>query len=251
MKLAAGAFTLAFAFPLLAQEDAALKQAVKKFESDISRSGAKTDEKVAAVVELAKFRNPSIAKTLAPLLSRDCLEVRVVVARELAKFQGVEAAADALLSGLRSRPNAAAKMTQVRIMAIRGLGELKSKAAAADVDRLIEDKEIWVAKAAIDAAGKIRVKSSVLALIVALRRIDGPAGMTALPANPLEAELSETNLQSILKEEVLQTKPKTERELLKEPLHAALKSITQQAFATAKEWEGWWSKNKATFQVAE
>lgn len=251
MKLAAGALTLAIAFPLCAQEEAALKQALRKFHDDITRGGAKTDEKIAAIVELAKFRSPLIVKTLSPLLSKDRLEVRVVVARELAKFQGVDGAGEALHCALRSRPNATAKMAQVRIMALRGLGELKARAASADVDRLIEAKEIWVAKAAIDASGKIRVRTSVQPLILALRRIEGPAGMTALPANPLEAELSEANLQSILREEVLQTKPKTERELLKEPLRAALKSITRQAFATVKEWETWWAKNKATFQVAE
>jgi hypothetical protein len=136
-------------------------------------------------------------------------------------------------------------------MALRGLGELKTKDAAADVDRLVEDKEIWVAKAAVDAAGKIRVRTSVAPLIAALRRIEGPSGMNALPSNPLEAELSESNLQGILKEEVLQTKPKTERELLKDPIRAALKSITQQDFATVKEWEAWWAKSKATFQVPD
>jgi HEAT repeat protein len=252
VKLAAGAFcVVALALPLHARDDAALKQALKRFNDDYYRAGAKLDEKIAAVVELAKFRSPLAAKALASLLTRDALQVRLVAARELAKFQGVDGADGALLGALRSKANGGQKMTQVRIMALRGLGELKTKDAAADVDRLVEDKEIWVAKAAVDAAGKIRVRTSVAPLIAALRRIEGPSGMNALPSNPLEAELSESNLQGILKEEVLQTKPKTERELLKDPIRAALKSITQQDFAAVKEWEAWWAKSKATFQVPD
>jgi HEAT repeat protein len=142
-------------------------------------------------------------------------------------------------------------MAQVRIMALRGLGELKVRAAAADIDRLVEDKEIWVAKAAIDAAGKIRVRTSVQPLIAALRRIEGPSGANALPVNPLEAEFPEVTVKNILKEEVLEQKPKTERELLKEPILAALKSITQQAHVAARDWEAWWAKSKATFQVPD
>lgn len=251
MKVVAGAFAVVLALPLCAQEDAALKQAVRKFQDDFYRSGAKTDEKIAAVVELARFRSPSIVKHLSPLLIRDSLQVRIVVARELARFQGVDGADDALLGALRARANLAPKMAQVRIMALRGLGDLKARAAAADVDRLVEDKEIWVAKAAVDAAGKMRVRTSVQPLLAALRRIEGPSGTNALPVNPLEAEFPEVTVQNILKEEVLQSKPKTERELLREPILAALKSITLQAFATAKEADAWWAKNKATFQVAE
>lgn len=251
MKLAAGAFSFALALSLHAQEDAALKQAVRKFNDDFYRNGAKLDEKIASVVELARFRSPSVVKALSPLLGRETLQVRIVVARELARFQDVDGAGDALLGALRSRANAGSKMSQVRIMALRGLGELKMRGAAADVDRLIEDKEVWIAKAAVDAAGKVRVRTSVAPLLHALRRIEGPSGTNALSVNPLEAEFPEVTVQNILKEEVLQSKPKTERELLREPIQAALKSITQHAFATVKEWEAWWAKSKATFQVAD
>ncbi len=251
MRVLAGALAFGLAMSLHAQDEAALKQALRSFQDDYYRAGAKVDEKIAAVVELSRFRTPLIVKTVSPLLLRDAVQVRVVVARELAKFQGVDGADGALLGALRSRSNATPKAAQVRIMALRGLGELKARGAAADVDVLISDKEVWVAKAAVDAAGRIRVRSSVAPLVAALRRIEGPSGANRLPLNPLEEELPELTVKNILREEILKQKPEVERELLKEPILAALKSITQQAFATAKDWEAWWAKNKATFQVAE
>ena len=42
---------------------------------------------------------------------------------------------------------------------------------------------------------------------------------------------------------------KTEREILRDPVMAALKSITRQNFGTHSEWSRWWVNSRRRFEV--
>jgi HEAT repeat protein len=253
VKLASGAslFLLVTvnAYP---QEDKVLQQALKKFQDDYARPNAGDDERIQAVLGVAQYKHEKIAKALAPLLTKASYDVRIVVARELGKFQGVEAAGRTLQSALGSGSNATRKMMGVRITVLRGLGALRFREAATDVDRLIDDKEVWIAKAAIDASGKIRVRTSVDPLIKSLRRIEGPEGDREFAVDLLEGALPPLTSGDIIRREIKdQVKSTSEREFLKEPILTALKSITRHDATLAKDWESWWRKNKATFKVAD
>ena len=252
MKLAAGCFVLLSSVPVLCQDETVLRDALRKFSEDFSRSGAGDEEKIAAVKALAQYRTDQVVRTLSPALTHGSVKVRMAVAREMGGFQSVPAAPEALVAALKTYETSGKKTDGIRILSLRSLGQLKAKEAAPEVDRLIGDRSQWVSKAAVDASGLIRSKTSIEPLVKALRRIEGPEGNGEIGVNPLLDELPPVSLQAIVKQSVVEkVRPPSERDVLTEPIAGALKSITRTSCSGAKEWESWWSKNKATFKVPE
>lgn len=250
MNLAAGAVALVLAFAGPKAQDPAVRTALKKFEDEFFRLGAKPDAKIQAIIALAVHKNEHVVKALSPVFSRDTAAVRIVAARELARFAMVPQAGQALLSALRNSANGGNKFIAVRIMLIRSLGDLRVKDAAVEVERYIEDKHIWLAKAAVDASGKIRSKEAIDTLIGALKRIEGPMGDAQVALNPLVDAFKEVTISGILGNDAAD-RPVSERDFLKQPINEALRSITRVPYTTSKEWDGWWKANKATFDVRE
>jgi len=240
------------ALPAHSGDDQVIQDALRKFNDEFTRPGAGNDEKIGAIRALAQYHNDRVVKALSPSLSRGSLQVRMSVAHELGGFLGVPAAPEALVVALRAYETSGRKTDGIRIHALRSLGQLKARDAAPDVDKLILDKSHWVQKAAIDAAGLIRVRSSIEPLIKALRRVEGPDGNGEIAVNPLLDELPPVTVAGIIKSTIVeQARPKSERDVLAEPILTSLKGITRATFASAKDWEGWWSKNKPTFKVPE
>jgi HEAT repeat protein len=229
-------------------QDPVVKQALARFDSDFHRSGAKTDQKIAAVLAVCVHKQEAVVKAIAPSLSRENVPVRIAIARELSRFLAVPGAAPALLVALRNGANGGNKFAPVRIMLLRALGDHRYKEAATEVDKFVDDRDIWVAKAAIDAAGKIRERSSIEPLISQLKRIEGPMGDGEPSINPLWEALKEVTIGGLVEGG---NKPMSERELLKNPILASLRNITRQTFMTGKDWDGWWKTNKGSFKVAE
>jgi hypothetical protein len=229
-------------------QDPVVKQALARFDSDFHRSGAKVDQKVAAVLAVCVHKQEAVVKVIAPAMSRDVLAVRIAVAKELARFLAVPGAPAALHTALRNGANGGNKFAPVRIMLLRALGDHRYKEAAADVDNLIDDRDLWVAKAAIDAAGKIRERSSIEPLIDQLKRIEGPMGDGEPAVNPLFEALRDVTIAGLTEN---REKAPSERDLLKNPILSSLRNITRQTFVNAKDWEGWWKANKGSFKVAE
>lgn len=252
MKLAAGVFIVFVALPAHSQDDKALQDALRKFGDDFTRAGAGDADKIAAVRTLAQYKSERTARALTPSLTRGSVKVREAVARELGNFHNVDGVPDSLIFALKTYESTGKKTNGIRIHALRSLGQLKAKDAAPEVDKLIGEKDSWISKAAVDAAASIRVKSSIDPLIRALRRVEGPDGNGEISINPLLEELPPVTVPAIVKNAVLlQAKPKSERDILAEPIHGALKAITRTSFKTSKDWDGWWSKNKSTFKVTE
>jgi hypothetical protein len=231
-------------------QDPATKAALKKFEEDFYRNGAKPEQKIQAVLALCVHKNEHTAKALNNLFSRDHGAVRIVAARELGRFGNVPQAGQVLYAALRNSANGGNKYAAVRVQLLRGLGELKVKDAAQEVDRMIEDKNVWIAKAAIDAAGKIKNKKSVDVLIDALKRIEGPMGDAHVALNPLIDAFKEITMGGLLGADGNE-RAANERELLKQPINTALGQITRMPYSSFKEWDAWWKSNKSTFEVRE
>ena len=230
------------------QDDKAFLPAIKKFREDYYKAGAKDDDRIAAINYLAQHRHERIVAELTPLLTEASLPVRMITARMLSQFSGVDAAARELLNSLKSQANSGKKQACVRIEILRALGNLHYKPAGAEVAKLVDDREVWVAKAAIDACGRIRAPEAIEPLLRALRRIEGVAGDSEV--YPLDDILEGVSRKSIFKPDAKQKRP-TEREVLKEPILSALNSITKESFPVGKDWDSWWLKNKATFRVPE
>jgi len=229
-------------------QDPAVKAALVKFDSEFHRSGAKTDQKIAAVLAVCVHKQDVVVKAVGPSLSRENVQVRIAIARELGRFLAVPGAPQSLLTALRGGANNGNKFSPARIMILRGLGDHRFKDAAADVEKCVDERDVWVAKAAIEAAGKIRERSSIEPLIEQLKRIEGPMGDGEPAVNPLFEALKDVTVGGMVENAV---KPPSERDLLKSPILSSLRNITRQTFATSKDWEGWWKVNKGSFKVGE
>ena len=252
MSLTAGAL-FGFLTCFVTQDDPTFQPAIKTFHEDYSKHGARDDDRIQAVRVLAQYHHERIVRVLAPLMTEASVAVRVMTARELGKFAGVDAASKELLGALHSPVNAGKKEAPVRIEILRGLGALRYTPAAPDVARLVEDKDVWIAKAAIDAAGRIRTPEAMSPLIKALRRIESKNGDAETSLNPFDELFPEmVNASTLLRPDSRQTAKKpSEREVLKAPILSALQLISRQNWESAKEWDTWWTKRKTNFRLPE
>lgn len=252
MSLTAG--TLSVVLSLLSsppQDDKSLKPAIDRFREQYYKVGAKDDEKIDAVNYLAQTHHERIVKVLAPLMGEASLPVRIMIARSLGQFSGVDAAGKELDGALTAQANSGKKQSAVRIEILRALGALRYKAAGSDVSKYVNDKEVWVAKAAIDASGKVRAQEAIEPLIRALHRIEGKDGDAEVTVDPLDDLVEGMGKNDLFKKDPRAPKRPNERELLRQPILSALQSLTKQSFPTSKEWNDWWSKNKSNFRVAD
>lgn len=254
---ATGAFLALLSFPASSQDSKTACQAIKRFDEEYGRPGVSPDERIKAILELSAVKHVKVAQVLAPLLTRATFPERIIIGTELGKFVGVEGVSPLLLSAYAHKSNEKERGRGVRVVLLKSLGELKSPCAVAVVDRSVEDKDVWVSKAAIDAAGKIRVKSSVDILLRALRRIEGPEGDRRVRLELFGSEVPATDVLGVADEELkkkqIQDSEKeqtsSERDVLKPALQAALESITRHTGANSKDWQEWWRQKRAKFEV--
>jgi HEAT repeat protein len=233
------------------QDEKNLQSAIQKFKDDYYKVGAKEDEKIAAVNYLSQHRHERIVRVLSPLLSEAPPAVRMIAARALSNFHDVDLAGRELMNALQAGANSGKKQSCVRIEILRALGALHYRGAGSVAAKLVQDREVWVAKAAIDATGHIRVSDAIAPLIKALSRIEGKEGDSEVSVDPLDSLIEGYGKNDLFKQDARLAKRPSERELLRAPILAALQSITKQSFASGKEWEAWWSKNKSTFAVVD
>jgi hypothetical protein len=252
VSLTAGAL-FGFLASLVTQDDPTFETAIKTFREDFSKRGARDDDKILAVRALAQYHHERIVRVLAPLLTGASIPVRVMTARELGKFTGVDAAPRELLAALRSSSNAVRRESPVRIEILRGLGAHRYAPGAEEVVKLVDSRDVWIAKAAIDAAGRIRTPEAMAPLIKALQRIESKNGDAETSLNPFDELFPEMITPStLLRPDARQTaKRPSEREVLKAPILSALQLISRQTWESAKEWDTWWTKRKSSFRLPE
>lgn len=251
MTLTAGAFIGILSFLGSPQDGRDLQPSINKFTQDYYKAGADEDDKISAVNYLVLHRHERIVRVLAPLLTEACLSVRIMVARGFSQFTSVDLAGRELLTALHHQANSGKKQSAVRIEILRALGDLRYKAAAPGIAKMVQEKDVWVAKAAIDACGKVRTKDSIPMLIKALHRIEGKEGDAEITVNPLEDVLEGVGAGSLFKPDPREPKRPSQRQLLKDPILGSLRKLTGQGYSAAKDWDGWWQKNKSTFRVQD
>jgi hypothetical protein len=234
-----------------ASEDAVVDAAVKRFKDEFYRMGAREDDRLAALQTFSAHRHEKVVRELAPVLTRSVLPARILAARSLGRFGSVPGTARELRAALRAAANQGKKTAPVRIEILRSLGAIKAVEAMPDVAAHFEDAEPWVAKAAIDAAGRLRRKEAVEPLLKAMRRLEGPDADGMVGLDPVGAELGEVSGAKMIEGAARVERKTTQRDFLREPIQAALREITREAHATPKAWDQWWSKAKGSFRVPE
>lgn len=252
MTLAAGAL-IGFLTTLATPQDDQkhIQSAIRKFKEDYHKPGAREDDKIAAVNYLAQYKHEKIVKVLGSLMVEAPPSVRMIAARALSHFTEVDAAGRELAAALQAQPRNVKNISAVRIEILRALGALRCKPAGGAVSKLVNDRAVWIAKAAIDATGKIRISEAIYPLIKALQRIEGREGDAEVTVDPLDDLVEGVSKGDLFKSDPRQPKRPTERELLREPILKSLESITKQTFTSSREWDVWWGRNKMTFQVED
>lgn len=157
-------------------------------------------------------------------------KVKLAAIRVLGRFTGDRNASQALvkvLPGFKKSP----EITEAILAA---MGDVGDPSVAPILIDLYRDKTLLVAKAAVEASSRIKDKALIEPLIKLLKEFDqgdvSPAGLNVGP-DAMADERSKRKME------------------LESPAKSALEAITGQTFSTAKEWDGWWRKNKGSFKI--
>lgn len=253
------AVSLLLITPVAAQDrfkfEKEVKAAVKKFQEEFNKKNATVDDKAAAVRDISKFKHEKVLEAVSPLLRDGPVPVRIVAAREMGGFGSVEGTARKLMEAYSAKSNEGPQTRGVRITILRSLGELRAKEAVDFLNDLIADSDEYIAKAAIDATGKLRQKISIDKLLKEYKRLEGKDGQTALGVDPLEESLpsASTNPTDVIRSQPAPKAegPKTRRELLEPALNAALRAITKESHKDLRSWESWWGRKRSGFRVPD
>jgi HEAT repeat protein len=215
------------------------EEALQKFKKGMANPSAPA--RAAACADLARTPFDKAALALGNLLGGEAEAVRIAAAEGLGNFKDFKKiATPLLLAGL----NANAKEPKVMEAIFKGLGKLDDEAALSTIHNYFDDKDKDVAKAAILSAGEIRAVSSMDPLIALMKKYEkleeqakksgggGGYGGINVPNGGADPKLQ-------LAKDVLPT------------IIKGLQMIAQEKWATTKEWEIWWNKNKATFKIAK
>jgi len=215
------------------------EEALQRFKKGMANPSAPA--RAAAASDLARTPFEKGALALGNLLGGDADAVRIAAAEGLGNFKDFKkVATPLLLAGL----NANAKEPKVQEAIFKGLGKLDDESALSTIHQYFDDKDAVVAKAAILSAGEIRAVSSMDPLIALMKKYEkieeqakkgGGSGGYGGYNVPGGGEDPKTKLAK----DVLPT------------IIKGLQMIANEKWATPKEWEIWWNKNKATFKIAK
>ena len=221
-----------------AGDDKEAEEALKKFSKAMANPSPAS--RAAACADLARTPFDKGALALGNLLGTETDSVRIAAAEGLGNFkEHKKVATPILLSALNSN----AKEPKVMEAIFKGLGKLDDDAALSTIHHYFDEKDSVIASAAILSAGEIRNATSMDPLVALMKKyekieeqakkgggggygVNVPGGGGDDPKSKLAKDV----LPSIIK---------------------ALQKIANEKWATPKEWEIWWNKNKATFKVVD
>jgi HEAT repeat protein len=226
--------TLLLALALQADE-AAADAAIDAFKK--ATSSASAADRAAAALQLGRTPHPKTLAVLKGLLGKDEAVVRSAAARALGGFEDHrKEAAVALLNALG--PNAREPGALAAIL--EAIGKVGDASNAPTLHRFFDEREPMVARASYAATAQIGSPASVDPLIEYLKKLETKAVAKpgSVDANP--------NGSGVIVSGDYALRQRAEK-LIPE-VNQALAKITGQAFGTAKDWQAWWSRNRAGFK---
>lgn len=233
---------------LQAADDAAATSALDAFSAAWGK--AKTsDAKVAAIGDLGKSPHDKVAARLIPLLTVDDKPSRSAAAAALGTFNQTAELKKTCTKGLASALNAGTNVSEseVRVAILAAIGALQDDSGAAPVRNHFDDKDIKVCTAAVTAAGQIRNKTLIDALLDVLKECEAENKKNAVvPATGKSASSAKNFVPP--KPTDAEKHKKDRVAALAGPAQSSLGQLTGQSLRTADEFEKWWSKNKGTYK---
>ncbi len=218
------------------QDDKAAEEAIERFKATFNRAPT-PDARALAVSELARTPHEKTMKVLIPFLTGDFPKVREAAAKGLGDFADYKKVVTPMMMAELSAP-ANAKELDVRCAILAGLGKLKDPISLDTVHRTFRDECVKVAKAGLGAAGEMRQKESMDVLIGLLKDVQKWIRQKQSGGyRDDKGQLGDEGAQ------------KARLEDLQKSIIKTFQAITKEKWVTAQEWEIWWSRRKATFEV--
>jgi len=240
MSKAIGALVLLVPLAAWSQavDEKGAEEALAKFREGYK--GAASD-RASAVATLAQTQHDKTLSKLGNILMGDPeASVRCAAAKGIGTWkESKNKAAATLVNGLAAN----VRVTEVQVEIFKALGDLEDPVAAPTAHFTFKDKDVKVAKAAIECTGEIRSRDSIKPLVDYLENMErkrdsggggaGVGGFGGLPGGAGGGDDPQT---------------RRAKELIP-ALNKALQSITLERYSNPKDWEVWWKRNEATFKV--
>jgi HEAT repeat protein len=225
---------LALLVQAAAQDDkAAIDEAIKRFNKAFANPTPSA--RATAVLELSKTPHDRTLKSILPLLNSDVSDVRAAAAKGLIEFGDWKKVVTPSLTGaLQSN----AKDYKVQVAILDALGKMADPMALPTVHGTFKEPDVRVTKAAIAAAGTMRQKDSMDAILELQKEVQ--KWLKNNQSGPYRDDKGQQGDANACK---------TRLEDLQKTMIKAYQEITKEKWATANEWEIWWGKKKATFEI--
>jgi HEAT repeat protein len=236
--------TILLALCLLAQagakpDDTAANEALDKFKSDYKAK--ESAGRAAAVNLLAATQADKVYVRLGQVLtSSDEKEVRIAAAKGLGGATEEKKKVASILSAAVA-PNS--KDFAVEAAILEAIGKLGDQSAAATVENSFKSKDVMILKAAVEAAGELKSKSSVPLLIDLCKRLEqGAAAAPTAGGNYGGGKLPGVGAGGVTDDQA------KERERVVKPIVVkVLGNLTKTNYSLSKEWEDWWRTEGGKF----
>ncbi len=214
-------------------DEKAVEEAVGRFKKAMANPNASA--RASAIAELSRTPHDKTFKMIVPYLSSDVKDVRKSAAKGMAQFgDWKKVAIPMLVAALQ--PNR--KEPEVQVEIFGALGKLADPAALSAVHGAFKEDDVRVARAAIACAGAMRIKESIDALLDLQK--DVQKWLKNKQGGPYKDDKGQQGDENACKGRL---------EGVQEEILKAFKAITLERWASAAEWELWWAKKKATFEV--
>lgn len=236
--------TLILILSLVAQaakpDETAANEAIEKFKTDYKSK--ETGGRVSAVAELAKVQGDKVLARLgAVLTSPEEKEVRIAAAKGLGiTTENKKKAVTILVAGA----NANQKDPAVVAAILEALGKLGDQSAVATVEYHFKSKDVSILKAAVEAAGDLKSRSSVPQLIDLVKRLE--EGAKEAPSLG-GGSYGGGKLPGVGGGGVTDDMAKERERVVKPIIVKVLGNLTKVNHSLAKEWEEWWRTDGAKF----
>jgi HEAT repeat protein len=216
-----------------ADDKAAVDEAIKRFSKGISNPSP--GARATAVLELSKTLHDRTLNRILPLVTSDVSEVRAAAAKALGEFADwKKIVTPSLTSALKPNEKDLKVLTEIYAT----LGKLQDPVAITTVHGNFREPDVRVAKLAIGCAGAMRQKDSMDALLELQH--DVQKWLKNKQAGPYRDDKGQQGDDNAIR---------TRMDDIQKTIIKAYQDITKEKWATANEWEIWWGKKKATFEI--
>lgn len=224
------------------KKDDEAKAKLAEFRKDLKT--CKTDADFGKALErLGDLQHPKVLTELKSWLGKGSAEIAITAAEQLGKYKKDKDAADALTGAAGSR-----KEKDAVVKFLRYAGDVGYKPTTAKLTGYFRNRDVDVAKEAVDSCGKLKSRDAIEPLISMGRELESikEDKDTGGLGGPLGGGLTTGGVTGGVNNDNAARK----RSLLPASI-SALEQISGQKFATIKEAEEWWRKNKGTFKDTE